>query len=73
MTGPMDGAPDHKAGKGKDRPQGWLRFLKSMQFSFVLLFIIVAACVAGSVIPQGSPEAAYRQLYGAAWSKIITE
>ena len=73
MTGPMDGAPDPKAEKGKDSPQSWLRFLKSMQFSFVLLFIIAAACVAGSVIPQGSSEAAYRQLYGDTWAKIITE
>ena len=30
-----------------------LLFLRSMRFSFLLLFIILAACVAGSIIPQG--------------------
>ena len=32
--------------------QSLLRFLKSMQFSFVLLFIMIAACIAGSVRPS---------------------
>ncbi len=50
-----------------------LRFLRSMQFSFVLLFIIIAACVAGSMIPQGSSDAAYQELYGTTWAKIIAE
>jgi len=69
----MDGASETKTTKEKNRPQSWLSVLKSMQFSFVLLFIIVAACIAGSVIPQGASEAVYRQMYGNTWAKIIVE
>ena len=57
----------------KDSSQSLLHFLKSMQFSFVLLFIIIAACVAGSIIPQGQAEGSYTQLYGSSIGKLITE
>ncbi len=40
------------------------RFLRGMPFSFILLFIIIAACVAGSVIPQGGSAGMYFQQYG---------
>ena len=35
----------------KETLQSLLRFLRSMRFSFVLLFAIIAACIAGSVKP----------------------
>jgi len=41
-------------------------FLYSMQFSLLLLGIILAACVAGSVIPQNAGQAAYEAQFGAA-------
>ena len=47
------------------------RFLRGMPFSFILLFIIIAACVAGSVIPQNGLEAVYTQRYGASWGGVI--
>lgn len=49
-----------------------LRFLRGMPFSFVLLFIIIAACVAGSVIPQGGSADMYAQQYGDGAGKLIT-
>ena len=48
----MDVDPGAAPTKEKDTIQSLLRFLKSMRFSFVLLFIIVAVCVAGSVVPR---------------------
>jgi len=48
-----------------------LRFLRGMPFSFILLFIIIAACVLGSVIPQGGGESMYTQQYGAATGGVI--
>ena len=48
-----------------------LRFLRGMPFSFVLLFIVIAACVVGSVITQGASPAAYAQQYGDIWGKLI--
>ncbi len=47
------------------------RLLRGMPFSFVLLALIIAACVAGSVIPQGAAEAVYGDRYGAAWGGMI--
>ena len=48
-----------------------LRFLRGMPFSFILLGFIIAACVAGSVIPQGGSAALYTQRYGASWGGLI--
>ena len=48
-----------------------LLFLRSMRFSFLLLFIILAACVAGSIIPQGQTAAVYEDLYGPRGSGLI--
>ena len=50
-----------------------LRFIRSMVFSFVLLFIILAACVAGSIIPQGASKTAYTELYGETRASLISE
>ena len=47
------------------------RFLRGMPFSFILLFVIIAACVAGSVIPQGGAESLYLGRYGAATGGLI--
>ena len=47
------------------------RFLKGMPFSFILLGIISAACVLGSVIPQGQNAAYYMDLYGARRGGLI--
>lgn len=46
-------------------------FLCGMQFSLILLTIIVAACVAGSVLPQQAAESTYTTLYGTAGAKAI--
>ena len=48
-----------------------LRFLRGMPFSFILLFIIIAACVAGSIIPQGASIGTYTARYGAQWGNAI--
>lgn len=48
-----------------------LFFLKSMQFSFILLFLIIACCIAGSVIPQGETLGAYMRLYGEGPGSLI--
>ena len=57
----------------KESSQSLLHFLKSMQFSFVLLFIIIAACIAGSIIPQGAGQETYVQLYGSSFGKLVSE
>lgn len=49
-----------------------LRFLRGMPFSFVLLFIIAAACVAGSIIPQDGAAYTYVERYGAGAGRLIT-
>ena len=49
-----------------------LRFLRGMPFSFVLLFIIIAACVAGSVIPQDGANYTYIERYGPSAGRLIT-
>ena len=46
-------------------------FLRGMPFSFILLFIIIAACVAGSVIPPGGGANMYLQQYGAGLGGLI--
>lgn len=46
-------------------------FLCSMRFSLVLLGIILAACAAGSVIPQNVPEAALTARFGSAFTPVI--
>lgn len=43
----------------------------SMKFSFVLLFIIIAACLAGSILPQNAAETQYISQYGEFWTKVI--
>lgn len=48
-----------------------LRFLRGMPFSFILLFIIIAACVAGSVVPQGGGANMYLQQYGTGLGGLI--
>ena len=48
------------------------RFLRGMPFSFVLLFIIIAACVAGSIVPQGGSQRMYLEQYGPGMGKLIT-
>lgn len=48
-----------------------LRFLRGMPFSFILLVLIIAACVAGSVIPQGAAAAVYTARYGDLWGGVI--
>ena len=47
------------------------RTLCSMQFSLVLLGIIVIACVAGSIIPQDSTEAALSAMFGEGPTRLI--
>ena len=47
------------------------RFLKGMPFSFILLGIITAACIAGSIIPQGQSLGYYMDLYGARKGNLI--
>ena len=47
------------------------RFLKGMPFSFILLAVIAAACVLGSVIPQGQTLSYYMETYGARKGNLI--
>ena len=47
------------------------RTLCSMQFSLVLLGIIIIACVAGSIIPQDSSEAALSAMFGEGPTRLI--
>ena len=47
------------------------RFLKGMPFSFILLGIIIGACVLGSVIPQGRSVSFYMESYGATRGGLI--
>lgn len=46
-------------------------FLCGMRFSLLLLGVILAACVAGSVIPQGRAESVYIAAYGSVGSRLI--
>lgn len=46
-------------------------FLCGMRFSLLLLGVILAACVAGSVIPQGRAESVYTAAYGSVGSGLI--
>lgn len=48
-----------------------LSFLKSMQFSIIILSIILIACIIGSVLPQGKPTAFYAEAYGTFGTSII--
>ncbi|MDO5701909.1 MAG: cytochrome c biogenesis protein ResB [Lachnospiraceae bacterium] len=41
-----------------------LRFLSSMQFALILLGILIAACVAGSLVTQGESYIWYAETYG---------
>jgi len=43
-------------------------FLRSMQLAVVLLLVLTLACVLGSIVPQGSPEAYYQVEYGPFWA-----
>ncbi len=38
-------------------------FISSMRFAVILLLVLIAACVAGSLIPQGNTLAEYTQMY----------
>ena len=44
-----------------------------MAFSFVILFVILVACIVGSIIPQGQTEAAYAEMYGSGGAAFIQE
>lgn len=46
-------------------------FLCGMRFSLLLLGVILAACVAGSIIPQGRPESVYTAAYGTAGAAVV--
>ena len=48
-----------------------LRFLSGMPFSFALLVIILAACAAGSIIPQGKTLSYYFETYGASKGGLV--
>ncbi|MDO4493859.1 MAG: cytochrome c biogenesis protein ResB [Clostridia bacterium] len=48
------------------------RFLGSMRFALILLLLVVAACTAGSLIPQGETEAALLARYPGAFGKVVT-
>ena len=41
-----------------------IRFLGSMQFAMILLAVLIAACILGSVIEQGQTFALYSEVYG---------
>ena len=47
------------------------KFLSSMKFALILLLLIVAACVLGSVIPQGESLSWYTQTYGPRTGALI--
>ena len=47
------------------------RTLCGMQFSLVLLGIIIVACVAGSIVPQGGSEAALNAMFGEGPTRLI--
>lgn len=66
---PQNVQPQNKSANGTAGKL--LRFLRGMPFSFILLFIIIAACVAGSIIPQGASAGAYAQQYGDRWAGFI--
>lgn len=55
----------------KDVLKKLVSFLKSMQFSIVLLSIILVACVIGSVLPQGKSDAVYTEVYGTFGASVI--
>lgn len=44
----------------------------SMKSAMVILVMIVLACIAGSLIPQGLSFADYVQAYGDRWAEVIT-
>lgn len=48
-----------------------LRFLSGMPFSFALLVFILAACAAGSIIPQGKTLGYYFETYGASKGGLV--
>ena len=48
-----------------------LHFLSGMPFSFALLVIILAACAAGSIIPQGKTLSYYFETYGTSKGGLI--
>lgn len=48
-----------------------LKLLFSMKFALLLLGILVIVCTAGSVIPQGQPEAVYLSDYSEGMGKLI--
>ena len=48
-----------------------LRFLSGMPFSCALLVIILAACAAGSIIPQGKALNYYFETYGASKGGLV--
>ena len=47
------------------------KFLKGMPFSFILLGIIILACIFGSIIPQGQTVNYYMEAYGASKGGLI--
>ena len=49
-----------------------LNTLKSMRFSLILLALILAACVIGSVITQGGTQAYYQEQYGTVGASVIS-
>ncbi|MBO4839190.1 MAG: cytochrome c biogenesis protein ResB [Lachnospiraceae bacterium] len=65
------GQPDNGQQNRTGTVRKILHFLCGMPFSFVLLAIILAACVAGSVIPQGQPASVYQEMYGERGSGLI--
>ena len=48
-----------------------LAFLSGMRFSIVLLALIIAGCAAGSVIPQGNPQA-LTGMFGSVGAAVLT-
>ena len=43
-----------------------------MRFGMILLFLVIAFCVAGSLIPQGESAMTYVRAYGASFAGLIT-
>ncbi len=49
-----------------------LSFIHSMKLAVILLFLIVLACVAGSLITQNQPVVYYEAYYGSAMARVIS-
>jgi cytochrome c biogenesis protein len=54
------------------KPKSWLwSTLTSIRLTVILLLVLAAVAVIGTVIPQGQPEAHYLTRYGTGWGGIL--